>query len=632
MGAATVASDQVVRDLGAMRRLHHLSTRFIRAGELPSLIEEIVEIAVAIAHADGGTLQLLDRTSGKLRIAAQRGHEASWLSFFEVVQEGAGSSCGSSLAEGKRVIVDDIVESPLFVGTPALEVQLRAGIRAVQSTPLMGSFGEVVGMLSTHSRRPGRPGDDDLRLLDLLARLAADMIDRAGIEQKLRDREERFHALVTASSSVVYRMSPDWTEMRQLIGREFIPDTDAPSTTWLETYIAPPDQPGVLAAIRRAIDTSSVFELEHRVRRLDGSLGWALSRAVPMRDAAGRVVEWVGTASDITERKRLEVERDRFFQLSPDMMAIASAVDGRWKRVNPALTAVLGWSQEELLATPFFDIVHPDDLARSIEATAALGAGAPLTAFEHRVRCKDGSYRWIAWNMAPYPDEGLTYCAGRDVTERHATDSALRTSLADRETLLREIHHRVKNSLEVIDSLLQLQARAEPDRRLRAALGDTSNRVHAIAEVHHLLHGSTDLASVSLRSYAEKLAASLLEIFGDRSDRLDISVEGPDLHLEIQRAIPAGLILNELLSNALKHAYPGPRAGTVVVALRVDGPDLEICVRDSGVGLPDPLPGDSLGLQLVRVLAQQLGGRVGFDRGVGTTVRVRFPERASGPD
>jgi PAS domain S-box-containing protein len=502
----------------------------------------------------------------------------------------------------------------------------------VQSTPLIGSSGGLVGVISTHSRRPGRPDDDDLRLLDLLARLAADMIDRAGIEQMLRDREERFHALVTARSDAVYRMSPDWTEMRQLIGREFIPDTEQPSTAWLERYIVPQDQPGVMAAIQRAIDTASVFELEHRVRRLDGSLGWTLSRAVPMKDEAGSILEWVGTATDVTERKRLEAERDRFFQLSLDMMAVASRVDGHWKRVNPAMTAALGWSREELLAKSFLDIVHPDDLARSIAATADVGAGVPLASFEHRVRCKDGSYRWIAWNTAPYPDEGLMYCVGRDVTERHAADTALRTSLADRETLLREIHHRIKNNLEVIDSLLQLQARAVPDPRLRAALGDTSNRVHAIAEVHHLLHGSPDLASVSLRSYAEKLAGSLLEIFGDPSERVSITVEGPDLQLDLQRAIPAGLILNELLSNALKHAYPGARAGTVTVALGVDGPDLELCVQDSGVGLPDPPPEDSLGLQLVRVLAQQLRGSVTFERRAGTTVCVRFPGRATGPD
>lgn len=133
-----------------------------------------------------------------------------------------------------------------------------------------------------------------------------DISERYRAEEKLRESEERFRAFVTASSDVVYRMNADWSEMCQLQGRAFIADTLKPSRTWIETYIPPEDHPRVLAAINHVIRTRSNYELEHRIIRVDGTLGWTFSRAIPRFDAQGEIVEWIGTASDITERKEAD--------------------------------------------------------------------------------------------------------------------------------------------------------------------------------------------------------------------------------------------------------------------------------------------------------------------------------------
>lgn len=129
---------------------------------------------------------------------------------------------------------------------------------------------------------------------------------REQTEEMLRESEMRFRALVTASSYAIYRMSPDWSEMRQLHGQNFLADTEEPNRNWLQEYIHPDDQSHVMTVINEAIRTKSVFELEHRVLRVDGTLGWTLSRAIPLLDANGNIFEWFGAASDVTERKQLE--------------------------------------------------------------------------------------------------------------------------------------------------------------------------------------------------------------------------------------------------------------------------------------------------------------------------------------
>jgi signal transduction histidine kinase/ActR/RegA family two-component response regulator len=172
-------------ELEFMTRLQRLGSLFLKDGNLEPVLGEIVEAAIAVSGADFGDVQILDARTSTLRIVASRGFPEWWLAFWNTVREGHGT-CGNALERGERVIVENVERSPIFAGTDALEVQRKAGVRAVQSTPLLTREGKPLGIFSTHWRKPGVPGDRTLRLLDLLARQAADIIERAHTEEALR--------------------------------------------------------------------------------------------------------------------------------------------------------------------------------------------------------------------------------------------------------------------------------------------------------------------------------------------------------------------------------------------------------------------------------------------------------------
>jgi signal transduction histidine kinase/FixJ family two-component response regulator len=294
-------------DVRAMRRLQDVGNRCVRAGEdFDECISEILDAAIDLAGADKGNIQLIDPNDGSLRIAAQRGFDDRFLSFFASVKSGEASSCGAALAMAERIVVDDVSSSPIFQDDPAFDILLRSGVRAVISTPLTSSSGAVLGMISTHFGRPHRPSDRELTFIDLLARQTADYLERRKAEEALRASESQLRAYVSASFDVVYRMSSDWSVMQYLDGKQFIVDTLEPSAGWLHKYIHPDEQPRVMGAINEAIRTKSTFELEHRVLRADGMTGWTFSRAIPLLDRDGAIREWLGAASDITLRKQHE--------------------------------------------------------------------------------------------------------------------------------------------------------------------------------------------------------------------------------------------------------------------------------------------------------------------------------------
>jgi two-component sensor histidine kinase/CheY-like chemotaxis protein len=225
----------------------------------------------------------------------------------------------------------------------------------------------------------------------------------------------------------------------------------------------------------------------------------------------------------------------------------------------------------------------------------------------------------------------------RELREEHAR---LARSLGEKEVLIKELHHRVKNNLQVMASLLRMQAKAATDETVAAVLQESQHRVEAMAIIHEQLYESADLRPVHLAHQANLLMANLFSAFGVDPARISGQVavcprpDGTPLVLGVDQAIPIGLILNELISNSLKHAFPNGRSGSIRIEAHSETQSwpgrIELAVIDDGVGVPEDLAtrkNKSLGLQIVEILAHQFGGTWELKREAGTKFRLSFPER-----
>jgi PAS domain S-box-containing protein len=284
-----------------------------------------------------------------------------------------------------------------------------------------------------------------------------------------------------------------------------------------------------------------------------------------------------------------------------------------------------------------FQRIHPDDRA-FVQQTLdrAIRDGTDVD-FEHRFLMPDGSVKYVRIVAQAVRDESgnLEYIgAGMDVTKHKQAEAQLQASLEEKESLLKEVHHRVKNNLQLISSLLSLQAARIDEPAVAELFADSRNRVRSMALVHENLYQAGNFARISMATHIQNLCAHLTRAYGVNSRRVELSIRIGDVQLDLDRAVSCGLIVNELVSNALKHAFPDGRPGRVCVELHPFGDKQQVLVvGDNGIGLRpdlDPRRSDSLGLQLVDDLTQQLHGTIVVNRDGGTTFTITFDAERRG--
>lgn len=892
-----------------LRRLQDVSTRLIGESDLPTLLGELLSAAIEITHADMGNVQLLDSTTGELRIAAQRGFDHPFLDFFRAVQAGTGA-CGYVIKEMRRIIVEDVTSSPAFDPT-SREVMRVAGVRAVQSTPLVTCTGKLVGILSTHYRSETRPCSRELQWVDVLARQAADLIEsflngevlRAGEERltlaieaagmgtwdvdgrtgtarwsprqfeilgykadrdhranlemwqsrvhpedrekvdqalqramitggryvsehrilradtgaarwiaefgryvdnpqkesprfigislditdrieaartssllsaivdssddaiisksldgvitswnkgaerlfgytaedaigktvaellipedrqdeetnilarlaegervdhfetvrrhqdgtlldisltvspvkddqgritgaskiardisgrkraeaQLRKSEERFRALVTASSDVVYQMSGDWTEMRLLVGRDFIADTLEPNRAWLGKYIHPDDQPHVTRAIQEAIRNKSVFAEEHRVIRTDGTLGWMFSRAVPIRNDAGEIIEWFGAASDITGLKNAEAalreSEERFRQIAevgPQIVWL-SGPQGELEFVNRRWVEYSGLDFQSMRdPEKALSCLHPEDDVLG-HWQAAVNSGTPFE-LEARLRSKDGEFRWYMMRSIPVCDEQgrirRWFGTSTDIHEAKLLQLELQRANRDLEQFAYSASHDLQEplrSVRIFSELLFERCRekfAGQELEFLQNVRDGAGRMEML--VRDLL-AYTRATNVEKQSEAVDSNAVFQLALGNLAGAIaetGATVDCDDLPRVPVHATQLQQLFQNLVGNALK--YHRPEVPPIVhVTARRENDVWIVSVSDNGIGIEpeyqekifglfkrlhtgDAYSGTGIGLAICQRIVERNNGRIWVESqpGKGSTFNFTLP-------
>jgi PAS domain S-box-containing protein len=300
-----------------------------------------------------------------------------------------------------------------------------------------------------------------------------------------------------------------------------------------------------------------------------------------------------------------------------DLVAVSSG-QGNLVFLSPMCISLLGREPKELIGHPWTDIVAPEDREAVLSMLDTTGKN-PLNAVTVRCCRADGSFAWVEARVARLESENwaqpMIVLTLHDVTAHREHEQQIQATLREKEVLLREVYHRVKNNLQVIQSLLKMRARTLPVGEMRDLMTDTTQRVHAMALVHERLYQMDDLSHVSLSTYLLELFEGALSSSSLQRGQIHIGLDAEELLLTLDGAIPFGLLLNELLSNSLKHGFPGGRKGSVAVSIhRIDGA-VRLVVKDDGIGLPENFNAGactSMGMKLAGSLAHQLGGTLVF--------------------
>jgi PAS domain S-box-containing protein len=336
------------------------------------------------------------------------------------------------------------------------------------------------------------------------------------------------------------------------------------------------------------------------------------------------------TLRDSEERKELALRGADLATWDWNLQTGECLHDKRWAEM-------FGYTLDELEQhiRTWENMVHPDDMPLVIEALNAHVEGkTPFYETEHRCRHKSGEWIWVLdkGKVIEWDSNGKALRATgtlQDITKRKLAEAQIKASLKEKVVLLREIHHRVKNNLQIISSLLSMQARKAKDENVIVSLLDSRSRIQTMSLIHAQLYQSENLEQVEMGITIRNLVSFMLQLYADAKKNIESVVTAEGVILSISQAIPCGLIINELVSNALKHAFKGMTEGSIEISIReLAGDKIKLTVKDNGVGIPEELDiykTDTLGLKLVRTLAEeQLKGKMGLIREKGTGIYVEF--------
>lgn len=454
-------------------------------------------------------------------------------------------------------------------------------------------------------------------------------------ELALRESEERFRNITESSPLGIhmYRLEPD--DRLVFIGanpaadkilgvnnNQFIGKT-------IEQAFPPLKDTEIPDAYRKAAAKAVPYyteQIEYKDAQISGAFEVYAFQTSPHN--------MVAMFQDITDRKRTEeelriekIQLDQLFESAQEAIVMANN-QGTALRINRDFTKLFGYTPGEAIGKPLDELIadkHLVEDAKNITKRVAKGEKVSLETVRKR---KDGTSVDVSVLASPIVIDGeqvAVYGIYRDISERKSAERKIKNSLKEKELLLQEIHHRVKNNLQIISSLLRLQSRMVDDVEIQEMFEVSQDRIRTISLIHEKLHRSKDMAKIDFSEYLEGLVTHLAKIYNPPRTNIKLNFDIKKIFLDINTAIPCGLIVSELVTNALKYAFQGMETGTIDLEMRRKNGKLMLTLRDSGVGLPENMDIkklDSLGMQIVQDLAEQLGGEINVSRDGGTTFHI----------
>jgi PAS domain S-box-containing protein len=559
------------------------------------------------------------------------------------------------IAETKTMVFGDVQSHPALSERDKAAVG-GLGLGAFIAAVLRRGERNYVWDLVIASTEPRNWSPGEALLLEEIAERAWLGIERARAEKELERNENELRAFTSATNDAVYRMSPDWAEMSQLAGRSFLQNTEAPDPNWLTRYIHPDDQPGVLAAIDNAIRTRSHFEMEHRVVRADGSIGWTFSRAIPVFDSAGKITGWFGAAKDITDRLEAEKARFRLAAIvnSAEDAIVGKNLDGTVTSWNPAASHLFGYSAEEMIGQSIRKVI-PDELQSEEDAILRkLSVGEHVAHFETRRLRKDGQLINVAITVSPvFDDTGKVIGASkiaRDISERIKVQRLLvqAEKIAASGKMAATVAHELNNPLEAVLNLIYLARQSSIDNPEAASyLKSAEVELQRAAHISKQALGYYRNTSKPVRFALSAALDELLKVYAPRLQNASIGVNrsyrGADTILanlgEVQQAFA------NMIANAIDAMPQGGTLDLGIADTEKDGTQrVLVTIADTGTGITaehlsrlfEPFfttkgdRGNGIGLWISKEAVEKNGGTiavesVAYGKKTGTTLSLVFP-------
>ncbi|MGF7118314.1 sensor histidine kinase [Methanobacterium oryzae] len=340
----------------------------------------------------------------------------------------------------------------------------------------------------------------------------------------------------------------------------------------------------------------------------------------------------------LQDNQEILEKREKHLSLITDNMMdliTRNDVKGIYQYVSPSAVKVLSNDPQNMLGKNVLDFVHPEDIEKlKVSFQKSICKNSP-NEVEYRYKKANGKYIWLETVGTPIFDNDKNHngfvCSSRNIDDRKQAEERIKLSLEEKEVLLKEIHHRVKNNMQIISSLLNLQSNYVKNGNEIEIFKESQDRVRSMAMIHENLYKSENIARINFGEYIQKLVSGLFSSYGIKSNMIQMKMNLDDVLMDIDQAIPCGLILNELITNSIKHAFLTSeglkeRYKMNIILSKHDNM-LKIVVSDNGVGFPENIDfqnTESLGLQLVKALVNQLNGKIELERNNGTKFTLKF--------